>query len=185
MAVHRRQSPIAVMDRSVGASACHRRTHPSRREEYAGTACRLPGLACVGWTHLTRATAAGMQAHRHPGCWELCWLAEGDLDWWFGSEPVRLNAKQCCISRPGELHGSRQSLLEGCTLGWLAVRITQHDPWLAELLPDLRRLPRCFPGDSALTGDWRLLLDEIRQDAPHAVFGIRTAMERLLLRMVR
>lgn len=147
---------------------------------------RLPELAMLGRSRQSAVDGLGLQRHRHPGAWELCWFAGGAADWWVGGEMHELSAGWCYLTRPDEEHGSLSGVLEACDLHWLILAVPDGRlPGLApadaeQFAASLARAPHAFPAPGLGPGWEALWAAATRRDAL-AVAAQRTALHQLLL----
>jgi AraC-like DNA-binding protein len=121
--------------------------HPDaahQRDEYLGKRLQLPELSILGWTHFSRAMVHAQEADAHNGEYEIHYLVGGELDWWVEDKRYQFKAGQVMITRPGEMHGAKNGVLQPSELFWLRFK---------------------DPGKSTLTGfapdEWRWLRGEL------------------------
>lgn len=159
-----------------------------RRETYGGDRCLLPEVDHLGWTRPRTAGEHGLAPHRHRG-WEFCLLLRGTVDWWVEGIPCTVPAGWCYATRPGELHGGINGVLQPCELFWIQVADGRLPGLAAEdaalLTRTLASLPRSFPALPELALAWRALLTEHRRPDPIARPAARALLHRLLALLVR
>ncbi len=154
----------------------------AQRDDFGPGALLAAGLSHLGWTRQRSAMESGLAAHAHPGAWEICWLRRGRVDWWVDDQAFTVASGHCYITRPDEIHGAVQSVLEPCDLFWLGLR---HGV-LPEIETALRAAPRVFRGSALLADLWGDLLRQHRQpQAPLARMAAEAALNRLLVEIAR
>ncbi len=157
------------------------------RLDFFGTACLLPEVPHLGWTHLRQASDAALAPHAHAG-WEICWVRRGGVDWWAGDETWHVGQGDCYVTRPGEEHGGVHTVLERCELFWLQlVPVGRSLPGMeaADAQSVLKRLATLPARVFAAAGDglnqlWWELLAAHRDAPPLARLRARAALHGVL-----
>ena len=91
-----------------------------------------PDLREIGRTRFVRAQPGGLEAHVHPGAWEIVLVLGGTVEWWAGSERWTVEPGRYFLTRPDEPHGGSMSAMNPCELRWMQVADARAAPWLAE-----------------------------------------------------
>jgi AraC-like DNA-binding protein/mannose-6-phosphate isomerase-like protein (cupin superfamily) len=163
----------------------------AKRETYIGQSALLTEAPTVGWSHFSRADAH-LGAHYHRGCYEICYIVRGSVEWWAGSQIYRVGPRDVYITRPGETHGGVDAFMHPCELYWILVR-----PCNA-FFKSLQRLEhRHFPGGPILADYFDRILAEHRlaqdgdgkkstaKEVAMATVGARSALRLLVLDVLR
>ncbi len=162
---------------------------PVTREEFGGNdgpataAGLLPETRMLGWDRFRTATAASLAPHRHPTAYEICYLADGRVDWWAEAETYTLRRGDLTITRPGEWHGGVHSVMHPCELFWIQVIPGDLPEVLRNGLADLTR--RVFPGSASVAPLYETLLAEHRAPSFLSEFAARAALHTLLITVLR
>lgn len=172
------------------------------REAYNADQCLLPLLKMVGWSHFEKAQAQQLTAHQHENTWEICYLADGQVDWWAGDQMYEISKGQIFITHPNELHGGQDAIMHPCELYWVQVELppTSNKPSnkksthakqlavtdISQLSHDYQTLqPRLFPGSDSLPALYERLLAEYRTGGPHAPLVVQSTLNTLLVEVLR
>lgn len=154
----------------------------------------LPELPMVGWTRLDRIRVPGLDAHAHPGMFEIFLIERGDVEWWVEQESLRVPVNHLYLNRPGERHGSLGHGLKPCGYFWFQLHPIPGVglPGLApdasaKLLVDLHQLHlRSFPATPATRAAFRALW-ETHDELPsrHAETCLRAHLHLLLVHILQ
>ncbi|MBC8134359.1 MAG: AraC family transcriptional regulator [Fibrella sp.] len=159
---------------------------PLAREQFGGDATAaglLPEIQMLGWDRFKTATAVSLAPHRHPHAYEICYLADGCVDWWVESETYTLRRGDLYITKPGEWHGGVHSIMHPCELFWIQV--------VPDTLPEALRnglshlIRRVFPGSAPISGLYETLLVEHRIASSLGDLAARAALQALLVTVLR
>ena len=153
----------------------------------------LPELDMIGWDRFRRAVPGHLGPHTHRGCFELCLIRSGTVDWWAGGEVWEVTAGQLYVTFPGEAHGGVGTVMNPCELYWLQVHVPERGrlPGLsaaetATLHARLAALrPRCFDASDAVEPHFAALLREHVGRDEFSVPTARAALHQLLAAVVR
>lgn len=137
----------------------------------------------LGWDRFKTATTASLAPHRHPDAYEICYLADGCVDWWVESETHTLRRGNLYITKPGEWHGGVYSIMHPCELYWIQVVSGPLPESLRSGLADLTR--RVFPGSAHVSTFYETLLQEHRAITPLRDIACRAALHTLLITILR
>jgi AraC-like DNA-binding protein/quercetin dioxygenase-like cupin family protein len=169
------------------------RTGEARREDYHGGAALLPEVPQLGWTRFPRAAREHLPPHRHRGCYEICYIVHGSLDWWAGQEVYEVGPGQVYVTRPGELHGGVNAVMNPCEIYWVQVHLDGRGGLpgltrtegraLAAGFAAMRR--RCFPGSPRVPELFERLMEEQRARGAHGVVLARSYLHALLVTTLR
>ena len=85
--------------------------------------CILPEIDTIGTASYSQAGQRGLGAHSHPGHYEICLIHSGTPHWWVGDEEVTIFPGEAYVTRPDEMHGGRNAMMDRCAISWLVVRI--------------------------------------------------------------
>lgn len=166
--------------------------HFSWREVYWGRRTLLREMPLIGWTHYHQA-APHLHAHSHEGVFEITLVLGGSVEWWTGDSAHEVGRGEVYITRPGELHGGQNAMMQPCELYWLHVYLPLSGNLPGMSLPETRRLARDFAGmqlrkfhTSPLIADRfaRILAEHQKRDAYSAVLS-RSALHELLIQLVQ
>jgi AraC-like DNA-binding protein len=179
------------MSKELFPSIANERAADVSRESYTGKSTLLSEAPHVGWARYERADAH-LGAHEHRGCFELCYIVRGSVEWWAGSQIFQVGPRDIYITRPGETHGGVDAFMHPCELYWILVRPSN------DFLSALTQLThRQFPGGPILKNYYERILAEHRhvqasddaQSTPAnlqlAATGARAALRLLVLDVLR
>jgi AraC-like DNA-binding protein len=166
---------------------------PGNRKVFRGAASLMPGVRQVGWAIFPKAKSRGLIRHRHPAHHEICYIVHGDLEWWVEKEVYRVSGGHVFVTRPGEIHGGINAVMNPCELYWVQIAISPHAP-LPGLSPeDMSSLTsafagmqtRSFPGSADVKRCFDQWLAEVRWPRPYSAGIVRAAAGALLITVVR
>ena len=100
----------------------------ARREVYDRTRMEGPEtilheLEMIGNSTFTSTGQGTLGAHSHPGHYEICLIHSGTPHWWVGDEEVTVFPGELYITRPDEMHGGQNAIMDRCALSWIIVDI--------------------------------------------------------------
>ncbi|MBL4574681.1 MAG: helix-turn-helix domain-containing protein [Opitutaceae bacterium] len=160
-----------------------------RRRDYTGRELGLDEIQQVGHTVCSRAHA-GLPAHAHVDCIEICYLRKGQLHWWTDNEEevAEVKAGELVVTHPGKLHGGVDNIHEACDLYWISF-ISTPERFLPGLEKKYHRLiyerllaaPRHFPGIPKIVDYFEQMLTAIEFPGPLSPMRVRSAFHQLLL----
>ena len=153
----------------------------------------LPQVHHLGWARFPRASRGGLGPHRHPGCYEVCYIRHGSLDWWAGDQVFEVGPGQVYVTRPDELHGGVNAVMNPCEIYWLQVHLDAPGGLTGLPPAEARQLAtgfagikrRCFPGSAVLPELFERALAEHRQRGPLAALLARSYIHALLATTLR
>lgn len=126
-----------------------------QRETYEGRATLLPECAMAGWSRFERAQPS-LEPHQHRGCFEICYLVRGSVEWWVGPQIFHVGPGEIFVTKPGEPHGGVDAFMHPCELYWVQV-------WpRSTLLQELEKLGRQCRGGPLIAAHFERLLAEQR-----------------------
>jgi AraC-like DNA-binding protein/mannose-6-phosphate isomerase-like protein (cupin superfamily) len=161
---------------------------------FGEVACRpalLPEVRMLGWARFPRA-ACSLPEHRHEGAFEVCYIADGSVDWWVEGEQFTVPRGHLYVTLPGERHGGAHAVMNPCELFWL--QMAPPLPGLPEegadaLLAGLRSVTvRSYPASPATASLFAALFEEHRRagsEARLAAVAARGLLHALLAGVVR
>ncbi len=151
-------------------------------ERYFNEKCLIPALKAIGHSKQMMARE-GLIAH-FEDYYEVHLILDGTVNWWVEDEKYTLQPGSVFVTKPGEVHGSSQEILEPCTLNWLQV-----DPsYLADKSVEaaLRDLPtRHWNGANELFTDIDLMLAEIRHPKPDSARMLNALLGLFIAKLLR
>ena len=138
--------------------------HPFR-EEFTGDRPLSPGLRALGYDRVTEPRPAALSAHEHGEAVEVCYLVDGQVDWWWRDEQGRprlaeVAAGQAYVTRPRTTHGGLGGVLQPCELYWAALTPAAVSAGLWAALVDVDRPTFACP---AAAGPFARLIEEHRR----------------------
>lgn len=96
------------------------------RRIYLGPEQLLAELTMVGYDHFQR--AGRLPAHVHADAFEICLIISGSVDWWAGDQLHEVRGGELYVTRPGEVHGGVNSVMNPCQLYWFHVVFGPRQP---------------------------------------------------------
>ncbi len=163
------------------------------RITFTGQSCLLPQIAMLGWSRFAKAQPHALAAHRHPNCWEICYLVRGTVDWWAGKNYTTLHAGDVYITPPNQPHGGNNAVMQPCELYWIQVARSAQRPWPGLLLAETREIVAgltnlqqpSFPGSPRIAELFQCLLEEHQHQAMHSPLLVRAVVHQLLVQVLR
>jgi AraC-like DNA-binding protein len=150
----------------------------------------LPELRMLGWARFPRAATDGLGEHRHPGAFEVCYIADGPVEWWVEGETYAVPRGHAYVTLPDERHGGAHAVMHPCEIFWAQVAFPfvglsgAENDLLAGGLGGVTR--RAFPVPAAVPDLFARLMDEHRRVADAvAVVAARGLLHALLAAVVR
>lgn len=163
-----------------------------QRRNYQGKDVGLPAIETLGWGRHSAARQA-LTPHEHGNAYEICFIADGSVQWWVEDEIHTVEAGQIYLTKPGETHGGIDDIMHPCELFWLIFTLPKRGslPGLtpretSDLGKQLTRFTqRRFDASPALESAYRTMLSAFADKPDHQQLVIRTALHQLLLELVR
>jgi AraC-like DNA-binding protein len=152
----------------------------------------VTGLRHIGWSQFVDAKPHALQAHRHPGAFELCYIQRGRLRWWVDAQTFEVGPGDFFLTRPGELHGGEHGVMDPCELYWLAFTLDPAGGGLglpaaeaATIDTALRASPRrTCRAPATAAGHYDRILATLRAPTPLATTLVRGTLALLLAEAV-
>lgn len=158
----------------------------------------LPELVTLGYDRFPAARRSGLDTHRHPDAFEICFFLDGRVHWQADGTVYGAGRGDLFVTLPDELHGGVDAVMEPCAIYWTQVRFAGAErafPALtaaeaAALEQGLRRAAarRAFPAaePEMVAAAFSDLLTEHRRGAtPLGAVAARAALHRLLVQVIR
>lgn len=168
--------------------------------------CLSPMIRALGWRSVIQAQPQTLGPHRHQGCWEICYIVRGRVDWWADREKCRVPGKHLYFTWPGEPHGGMDSTLHPCELYWLILppppnpspipptpptpgllpasgRTAKVDLSLAQAMNAMQA--RMFPASSTIADCFARLIREHQQPRLMAQGVVEALLTQLLIQVIR
>ncbi len=159
----------------------------ARRQEYHDP-LGIPGLRHVGYDLFANASPQGLDAHAHPGAFELCYITRGSLQWWVGDAHLQIGPGDLFLTWPDERHGGMNGVMDPCELFWVSFAVDARRGSLGlsrsecagldRALRSVRR--RACPGPPSIAGHFRRMLDALAGSQPTAGIVVRASLALLL-----
>lgn len=151
-------------------------------ERYFGEQCLVPALKAIGQSRQVEARE-GMLPH-HELYYEVHLVLDGAVTWWVEEEIYPLQPGSVFVTKPGEVHGSVENLVQPSQLTWLQVDAALlPDGSMAAELGALRQ--RTWLGANELVGQMQQLLAEIRQPQGDSGRLIMAHLQLFLAQLLR
>ena len=151
-------------------------------------------LSLLGWTIFDSAVPDGLVSHVHSRDYEICYIVQGQLNWWVNDEVYEVKRGDFFFTKPGELHGGMNSIMERCEMYWLHLHFPGMDypnsgfslPRRNMLLDELNEINhRAFPAQSNMCPPFRRLLEEYENRDEYAFFSIKAKLLEILIELLR
>lgn len=166
--------------------------HPDaahKRDEYLEKSLLIPELTILGWTHFTRAMLHAQEADTHDEEFEFHYLVGGELDWWVEDKRYTLRNGDLIMTRPGELHGAKNGVLQPSEFYWMRVKDSNKRGCLGLSFPEWSALRRkllsesthVFRAPEQIHVCFRKLIAEHRQPDSFSAWMCRALVCELLL----
>ncbi len=160
---------------------------------------RVPELIEIGWGRFAEADYGHLGVHQHAGAYEICLILAGEVEWQTQTATYVLRAGDVFVTRPGELHWGKDSVMHPCTLYWMIIGAPhQGYSWTGldrkiEALIDRRLLnieTNRFRGSPSLRDAMAALFAEHEEcgeetDDPLGIASVRANLHRLLIDLAR
>ncbi len=151
-------------------------------ERYFNQDCLIPALKAIGHSKQMMARE-GLLPHFEE-YYEVHLILDGTVNWWVESEKYALRPGSVFVTKPGEIHGSVQEILEPCTLNWLQVDASLLADPTAEIA--LQTLPvRHWYGANELFEQIDLMLAEIRHPKQDSERMLSALLHLFIARLLR
>lgn len=170
--------------------------HPStsvEREVYERRALPMQEMEMFGWTATASAGQLGLLGHSHPEAYEICLIARGHVTWWVNRQVFQLGPGSIFITRPGELHGGTDDVLQPCSLYWMQIELRASQPLtglgrsqtrdIARGFSNLKH--RSFPASAKLIDAFQRLHAELRDRPAHWRIAAQASVHELLIDVLR
>lgn len=157
----------------------------NQRKEYHEPVI-VPGLRHVGYDVFADAKPSGLEPHRHPGAYEVCFIRRGSLQWQVGERSFAVGPGDLFLTMPDELHGGRNGVMDRCELFWAAFNLDRHGCGLAPA--ECALLDRCLrtsrlrvcPGPDTIAGHFERILAALGSPDPFTPAVARSSLALLL-----
>lgn len=174
-------------------STARSRRKQDGREDYIGTTSLLPELIHLGRWSFTKAVVSGLQAHQHEAAFEVCYIAEGSVDWWASETIYEVPSGWFYITLPNEIHGALHAVIQPSVIYWAIVAIPPGGPLpgltseqslaIERSLSSLKH--RSFPAPHSVRALFETMLGEHRVPATQSALLARSVLHQLLVYAVR
>lgn len=164
-------------------------THSGRRSrsEYHEPVL-VPGLRHVGYDVFADARPSGLEAHRHPGAFEVCWIRRGSLQWQVDGRAYAVGPGDLFLTLPDELHGGSNGVMERCELFWASFSLDPRHGVAGLLAAERALLDRCLrgcrlrvcPGPERIAGHFERMLGALASPDPLTPAVLRGSLALLL-----
>ena len=147
----------------------------------------VPGLRGLGRDRITPESPANLGAHDHGDAVEICFIYDGQVDWWYADADGRphlaeVAAGEVYLTPPRTRHGGLGGALQPCELAWL---VLTADALSGGLFAALRDVPRVsFPCGEA-GPIFARLIDEHRRPGPFAAEAAAALLATLAVAVAR
>ncbi len=163
-----------------------------QRQAWNREECLIPELYAFGWNKQVIAKNQGLSPHHHDH-FELCYILRGAVQWWTDDKTYTVPKNHLYISKPGEMHGGIDHVLEPSEIYWLQPAFPESAPLpglSAQETSDLKRSLqnltfRAFPASQHTLTAFQDIHRELTQPGPTSRIVIRAALHRLLVEILR
>ncbi len=151
-------------------------------ERYFNEDCLIAPLKAIGASRQMVARE-GLTPH-YENYYEVHLILDGTVNWWVESEQYTLQPGSVFLTKPGEVHGSLQDLVEPCTLNWLQVDAgALYDPSIENDLATIST--RHWHGAGALFDYISLMLAEVRHPKADSQRVLSAYLHLFLVQLIR
>ena len=148
----------------------------------------VPGLQHIGYDVFADAKPKGLEGHRHPGAFEVCWIRRGSLQWWVGGRTWEVGPGDIFFTLPDEEHGGVNGVMDRCELFWTSfiLDVRRGSTWLSAAESALlgRRLrssqTRVCPGPEIISSHFERILAVLGKPDPLTPVVARSSLALLL-----
>ncbi len=163
-----------------------------QRQAWIGQECLIPELHAFGWNKQVIAKNQGLSPHRHD-YFEVCYILRGAVQWWATDQMHTVPKNHLYISKPDEMHGGIDHVLEPSEIYWLQPAFPASAPLpglttqeTATLRQGLQNLTlRAFPASQHTLIAFQDIHRELTYPGPASRVVIRAALHRLLVEILR
>jgi AraC-like DNA-binding protein len=140
----------------------------------------------LGWARFPRAAERGLREHYHPDAFEICYIADGPVEWWVEGETYAVPRGYVYVTLPGERHGGAHAVMHPCEIYWVQVAFplpglsAEENALLCSGLRGVTR--RAFPGTPDIPDLFARMLDEHRHASEAAGTAAAIPLARLAAR---
>ena len=124
-------------------------------------------LSVLGWALFDSAIPDGLTSHIHHQDYEICYVVQGQINWWVNNDVYKVKRGDFFITKPGEQHGGVNGVMERCEIYWLQLSLN-------DIEPEVRQNKR------SETQHLVSSLDQIKHRAFPAIFDMKFAFHRLI-----
>lgn len=150
-------------------------------------------VSVLGWTIFDSAVSNGLPAHVHPREFEICFIVQGHINWWLNDRVYNIGRGDYFITKPGELHGGVNGVMERCELYWVQISLSDKEnpaggrsKETAELISNLHHIQqRAFPARSTIQPAFYQLIQEHMKPGEHAAILFRATLHQILVDVIR
>jgi AraC-like DNA-binding protein/mannose-6-phosphate isomerase-like protein (cupin superfamily) len=162
-------------------------------EAFEDETCLLEHVPIIGYQRYIEAVANGLVPEAHPDAYEFHYVLRGDLDWWVDNETYRVKPGTVFMTRPGEMHGSRDTFFQPTELYWFQLKIPRSKPmtgltametkFLRQELSSLTE--RMFSASHQIRPAFECILDEHRFPTTGSRIIARAGLHQLIGFLIR
>jgi len=157
--------------------------------------CLNPNLCQLGWAIFAEPVhdSENLPAHIHEMAYEICYIAQGTVDWWVEEKQFEVDPGCVFITFPGEKHGGLHDIMNPCELFWAQVEfprggnlqgLSQSETViLADKFARIKQ--HCFPGIPEIPILFKRIVDEHRRISEHSSILVRTGLIELLIAVIQ
>lgn len=168
-------------------------SHKNLRRDYRDRACLLDEVSHVGWELVPVAKVGGLLPHSHRGFYEICYIANGSVEWWVGNTVYQVSRGEVYITHPYERHGGVNAVMHPCELYWIGIAFPSSKAMPGITLAETEVLAhdyatmqyRTFSGSLAIMDHFERILAEHQNPSSHGVLAARSALHELLVCILR
>lgn len=156
--------------------------------------CLSPHLCQLGWAIFAEPVHDGenLPAHVHETAYEICYIAQGTVDWWVEQKQFEVDPGYVFITFPGEKHGGLHDVMNPCELFWIQVEFPRggnmqglSQSETAILADKFARIEQhCFPSTQDTPVLFKRIVDEHRRVSEHSSILVRTGLIELLIAVI-
>jgi len=165
------------------------------RYKFEKASCLSPHLCQLGWAIFAEPVhnSENLPAHVHETAYEICYIAQGTVDWWVEQKKFEVDPGYVFITLPGEKHGGLHDIMNPCELFWLQVEFPRRGN-LQGLSPSETSIvsdkftsieQHSFPSTPETPVLFKQIVDEHRRVSEHSSILVRTGLIELLIAVIR
>jgi AraC-like DNA-binding protein len=163
-----------------------------QRQAWNQNECLIPELYAFGWNKQFIAKNQGLSPHKHD-YFEICYILRGSVQWHAEGECHTVPKNHVYISKPGEIHGGIDHVLEPSEIYWLQPAFPASAPLPGLTLSETKALKdglqkltlRAFPASHHTLIAFQDIHRELAHPNPAARVVLRAALHRLLVEILR